>query len=127
MIRGKFRVANISTFGNGTANVKFSAQLPDDRDAALDKETLYHNGAPQGSITLSVNRPEVAAEFKLGQLYYLTLEEAPQDTRGPRKPLSSESHPVMTPGRAIPRKKKGLEPTEEEVVNGTPDPSVASA
>lgn len=68
MVRAKFRLAEVTSFGNtGMQKFKFSAV----QDTSIPEDAQFTKYTPSGTLEMSVDNPPAQAQFKVGDYYYL--------------------------------------------------------
>lgn len=74
MVRAKFYVQSVATFGDGGgARVVLLPVYSTDPEHENKK---FWNATPSGTIDMSINNPDAVAEFVEGQEYYVDFSPA---------------------------------------------------
>lgn len=76
MVRGKFRLASITSHAGGTQqNFLFNAVCP--ADGEIEENAKYHKYTPSGKIEMTIDNPAAQMQFALGEYYYLDFTPCP--------------------------------------------------
>lgn len=75
MVRGKFRLVNISKNANyDSTKLVFDAVSLSDKDN-VEENQKYHRYTPNGKIEMDVNNPEAEVQLQLGKYYYVDFTQ----------------------------------------------------
>lgn len=66
-VRGKFRVAHVTDFGNNFKEVQLTAVWDD----GIPENARYSKATPTGTVTMTINNPPASDQFVPGKEFYL--------------------------------------------------------
>lgn len=75
MIRAKFRVTSVESFGGTSKKINMSP-VYEGQLGPNEENRRFSQATPNGSFTMTVDNPYASAQFEPGQEWYFNLEKA---------------------------------------------------